>query len=84
MPLRRLHWKERTGLALSSAISCDVICDNKWKRLRDIRGTLSSERISNGRTPVLRALEKERERERESLCRETRMYELYAAWKLTK
>jgi len=58
-----LEGKDNTGLALSSAISC-VICDNKWKRLRDICGTLSSERISNGRTPVLRALERERERER--------------------
>lgn len=41
--------KEKTTLAsrYHRAISCDVIYNNKWKRLRDIRGTLPSERISN-------------------------------------
>jgi hypothetical protein len=58
MPLRRLHWKERTILAsrYHRAISADVICNNKRKRLRGIRRTLSGERISNGRTPAPRAL----------------------------
>lgn len=46
------YLKEKTTLAsrYHRAISCDVIYNNKRKRLRDICGILPSERISNRMT----------------------------------